>query len=144
MKQINRWQACLLQVVAFIALSWIFLYLVPMNWFITFYLPWSFWLLVFVALLGIVGLGWPFAPPMGIWKPGMSLAIPGMRDECAVDNFRFANAFCRNQGVASGSNLSGRIMDGTSLFPSVLPGGFAAESILRLFATAERTCFLPP
>jgi len=60
------------------AVAWLFMYLVPMKWFVMSYLPFSFLLLMGTVTLGVVGLGWPFAVPGGIWKPGTSRVLTGV------------------------------------------------------------------
>lgn len=60
------------------AAAWLFMYLVPTEWFYMQYLPFSFLLLMGLVTFGICGLGWPFAAPMGIlWKPTFRF-IPGI------------------------------------------------------------------
>lgn len=53
-----------------VAISYCFMLVVPMVWFITYFLPMSFFLLMGLVTFGVCGLGWPFAAPMGkLWRP---------------------------------------------------------------------------
>jgi hypothetical protein len=67
----------LLRWVIVLAISWLFMFLVPGAWFANWYLPMSFFLLMGTVTFGIVGLGWPLAVPGGSWKPGRSRWLTG-------------------------------------------------------------------
>jgi hypothetical protein len=40
-------------------------------------LPASMFMLVWLGILVLIGGGWPLAPPLGRWKPGVNRALPG-------------------------------------------------------------------
>jgi len=69
-----RW----LRFVIFCGLAWLFMFAIPKGFFINYYIPMSFFLLMFSAIYGGIGLGWPWAAPMGSWKPGTNRLIPGI------------------------------------------------------------------
>ncbi len=68
----------LLRWVIILAISWLFMFLVPGQWFVNWYLPMSFFLLMGTVTFGIIGLGWPLAVPGGSWKPGRSRWLTGI------------------------------------------------------------------
>lgn len=67
-----------IQFISAMIVSWLFMYLLPVTFIFKVYIPFSFFLLFWVVVLGVIGRGWPLAPPEGIWKPGMSKFVPGM------------------------------------------------------------------
>lgn len=73
----NRAQA-LLRFALCMAVAWIFMYVAPVKWFVMSYLPFSFFLLMGTVTFGVLGLGWPFAVPGGMWKPGTSRIQTGV------------------------------------------------------------------
>lgn len=68
----------LIQFIVAMIIGWLIMYLVPVNIFYNLFLPTSFFGLFWIVSLGAIGRGWPVAPPEGIWKPGMSKAVPGI------------------------------------------------------------------
>ncbi|NLT35717.1 MAG: hypothetical protein GXX83_07445 [Gaiellales bacterium] len=73
----------LLQFVILVIIAWLFMYLVPGQWFVNWYLPMSFFLLMGTVTFGIVGLGWPFGAPGGSWRPGRNRWMTGIL-QCIV------------------------------------------------------------
>jgi len=68
----------LIRFLIIVAIGWLFVFSVPMTWFVNLFLPFSFYLLMGLVTFGVCGLGWPFAAPMGIlWKPDNRL-VPGI------------------------------------------------------------------
>lgn len=61
-----------------VVIAWLLMMVVPMPWFITYYLPMSFFLLMGLVTFGICGLGWPFAAPMGIFAGSNNRLGPGL------------------------------------------------------------------
>lgn len=68
----------LLRWVLALAVAWLFMFLVPGQWFINWYLPMSFFLLMGTVTFGIIGGGWPFGAPGGSWRPGKSRVLAGI------------------------------------------------------------------
>ena len=75
---VKTFRESLMQFFCAMVIGWLIMYLVPANFFYTKYIPTSFFFLFWLVTLGVIGRGWPFAPPEGIWKPSMSKAIPGL------------------------------------------------------------------
>lgn len=75
---VKTFRESLIQFICAMVIGWLIMYLVPANFFYTKYIPTSFFCLFWLVALGVIGRGWPFAPPEGIWKPSMSKLIPGI------------------------------------------------------------------
>lgn len=68
-----------LYLLVFMALSLGLMYFVPTRFLFTIILPASFYILYSLVVFSpLVSGGWPFAPPLGSWKPGQSPLIPGL------------------------------------------------------------------
>ncbi len=68
-----------LYLVTFMALSWALMYFIPTVMVFTIMLPASFYMLFSVVVFcPLVSGGWPFAPPLGNWKPGDGVLKPGL------------------------------------------------------------------
>mgnify|MGYP000983360810 CR=1 FL=1 len=61
-----------------VAVGWLFMFLTPGQWFVNWYIPMSFFLLMGTVTFGVIGLGWPFAAPGGSWKPGTNRWVTGI------------------------------------------------------------------
>jgi len=60
--------------VVFMALSWGLMFLIPATFLFTVILPASFYMLYsLVVFCPLISGGWPFAPPLGNWKPGQGI-----------------------------------------------------------------------
>ena len=68
----------LLRWVILVVIAWLFMFLVPGQWFVNWYLPMSFFLLMGTVTFGVIGLGWPLAVPGGSWKPGRNRWLTGI------------------------------------------------------------------
>jgi hypothetical protein len=68
----------LLRWVIVVAVAWLFMFLTPGQWFVNWYLPMSFFLLMGTVTFGVIGLGWPLAVPGGSWKPGRNRWLTGI------------------------------------------------------------------
>lgn len=73
----KTFQESLVQFIGAMVAGWLIMYLVPANVFFTLYIPSSFFWLFWLVALGVIGRGWPVAPPEGMWKPSMSKLVPG-------------------------------------------------------------------
>jgi len=63
----------------FMGLSWALMYFVPTGLLFTVLLPASFYVLFgIVVFCPLVSGGWPFAPPLGNWKPDDGIWKPGL------------------------------------------------------------------
>jgi len=63
----------------FMAVSWALMYFIPTIFLFTVVLPASFYVLYSLVVFSpLVSGGWPFAPPLGSWKPGQSFWKPGL------------------------------------------------------------------
>ncbi|WP_026840017.1 hypothetical protein [Citrifermentans bremense] len=63
----------------FMGLSWALMYFVPTGFLFTVLLPASFYMLFsIVVFCPLVSGGWPFAPPLGNWKPADGALKPGL------------------------------------------------------------------
>ena len=68
-----------LYLVIFMAVSWSLMYFIPTTFLFTILLPASFYLLYsLVVFCPLISGGWPFAPPLGNWKPGDGIWKPGL------------------------------------------------------------------
>jgi hypothetical protein len=68
-----------LYLVVFMAVSWALMYFIPTAFLFTILLPASFYVLYsLVVFCPLVSGGWPFAPPLGNWKPGQGIWKPGL------------------------------------------------------------------
>ncbi|KAL7570047.1 hypothetical protein ACA910_017085 [Epithemia clementina (nom. ined.)] len=59
----------LLRFLVLVAIGWVMLYSAMSanaKWTVETYLPWSFWLLHYLLIFGIIGGGWPFVAPLGL------------------------------------------------------------------------------
>lgn len=64
---------------AFMAISWALMFFIPTVLLFTVVLPASFYVLFgLVVLSPLISGGWPFAPPLGSWRPGQSVWRPGL------------------------------------------------------------------
>ena len=68
----------LIQFILAMLLAWVILYVVPSKWIFETYIPFSFFLLMWMISFAIIGRGWPYAPPDGGWKPGRSKVMVGI------------------------------------------------------------------
>jgi len=68
----------LLRWVIVVAIAWLFMFLTSGQWFVNWYLPMSFFLLMGSVTFGVIGLGWPLAVPGGSWKPGRNRWLTGV------------------------------------------------------------------
>jgi hypothetical protein len=69
----------LLYLVIFMAVSWVSMYFIPTTFLFTVILPASFYVLYSLVVFSpLISGGWPFAPPLGTWKPGQSIWNPGL------------------------------------------------------------------
>ena len=73
-----KFSEALSRFIAVVVVAWLFMMVVPMQWFITYYLTMSFFLLMGLVTFGVCGLGWPFAAPMGILAGSKSRVGPGL------------------------------------------------------------------
>ncbi|BCG48268.1 hypothetical protein GEOBRER4_n3151 [Citrifermentans bremense] len=63
----------------FMGLSWAMMYFIPTGLLFTVLLPASFYVLFsIVVFCPLVSGGWPFAPPLGNWKPADGVWKPGL------------------------------------------------------------------
>lgn len=68
-----------LYLVIFMIVSWGLMYLIPTVFLFTVILPASFYVLYsLVVFCPLISGGWPFAPPLGNWKPGQGIWKPGL------------------------------------------------------------------
>lgn len=68
-----------LYLMVFMAVSWALMYFIPTNFLFTVILPASFYVLYsLVVFCPLISGGWPFAPPLGSWKPGQGIWGPGL------------------------------------------------------------------
>ncbi len=68
-----------LYLVAFMAISWALMFFIPTPLLFTVLLPASFYVLYsLVVFCPLISGGWPFAPPLGNWKPGDGIWKPGL------------------------------------------------------------------
>lgn len=68
----------LLRWIIVVAIAWLFMFLTPGQWFLNWYIPMSFFLLMGTVTFGVIGLGWPLAAPGGSWKPGQNRWVTGI------------------------------------------------------------------
>jgi hypothetical protein len=70
--------AALIQLIAIAVGGWLFfVFLPPAQILGGVMLPASLFMLVWFGILVLIGGGWPLAPPLGRWKPGVNRALPG-------------------------------------------------------------------
>uniref|UniRef100_C6E202 Uncharacterized protein n=1 Tax=Geobacter sp. (strain M21) TaxID=443144 RepID=C6E202_GEOSM len=63
----------------FMGLSWALMYFIPTGFLFTVLLPASFYVLFsIVVFCPLISGGWPFAPPLGNWKPADGALKPGL------------------------------------------------------------------
>jgi hypothetical protein len=68
-----------LYLLVFMGVSWALMFAIPAPALFTVILPASFYVLFgLVVLSPLVSGGWPFAPPLGSWRPGQSAWRPGL------------------------------------------------------------------
>lgn len=68
-----------LYLVFFMAVSWSLMYFIPTAFLFTVLLPASFYILFsIVVFCPLISGGWPFAPPLGNWKPADGIWKPGI------------------------------------------------------------------
>ena len=68
-----------LYLVVFMIISWGLMYFIPTVFLFTVLLPASFYVLYsLVVFCPLISGGWPFAPPLGNWKPGQGIWKPGL------------------------------------------------------------------
>lgn len=68
-----------LYLLVFMTVSWGLMYFIPTIFLFTVLLPASFYVLYsLVVFCPLISGGWPFAPPMGNWKPGQGIWKPGL------------------------------------------------------------------
>ncbi len=68
-----------LYLLVFMAASWALMYFIPTTFLFTIILPASFYILYSLVVFSpLISGGWPFAPPLGNWKPGQSCWKPGL------------------------------------------------------------------
>ncbi len=68
-----------LYLLIFMAMSWGLMFFIPTPFLFTVLLPASFYVLYSLVVFSpLVSGGWPFAPPLGRWKPGQSPLVPGL------------------------------------------------------------------
>ena len=63
-------EVSLLRLLVLLVISWLFSYAAMSanaQWVVETYMPWSFWMLHFLVIVGIVGGGWPLAAPLGTY-----------------------------------------------------------------------------
>ena len=69
----------MLYLMVFMAVSWSLMYFIPTTLLFTVMLPASFYVLFSLVVFSpLISGGWPFAPPLGSWKPGQSFWRPGI------------------------------------------------------------------
>lgn len=68
-----------LYLLAFMTVSWGLMYFIPTTFLFTLLLPASFYMLYsLVVFCPLISGGWPFAPPLGNWKPDHGIWRPGL------------------------------------------------------------------
>lgn len=71
--------ALVLYLLVFMGVSWLLMFFLPTVLLFTVLLPASFYVLFGVVVFSpLVSGGWPFAPPLGSWRPGQSVWRPGL------------------------------------------------------------------
>ena len=71
--------AALIQLIAITIGGWICFVVLPSASLIgAVMLPASLFMLIWLGILVLIAGGWPLAPPLGSWKPGVSRAVPGV------------------------------------------------------------------
>lgn len=68
----------LIQVVFFVIVAFICVYAIPPDLIVLTLMPASLFMLIALAHVGILGDGFPLAPPGGSWNPTVSRLIPGL------------------------------------------------------------------
>jgi hypothetical protein len=68
-----------LYLLVFMVISWALMFFIPTPFLFTVILPASFYVLYSLVVFSpLVSGGWPFAPPLGSWRPGQSCWKPGL------------------------------------------------------------------
>jgi|GEM_PF-262556 len=84
-----------LYLVIFMAASWGLMYFIPITFLFTVILPASFYALYsLVVLCPLVSGGWPFAPPLGNWKPGQGIWKPGLGSTALIIGAAIVGPLC--------------------------------------------------
>ena len=79
----------------FMALSWALMYFIPTVFLFTVVLPASFYVLFsLVVFCPLVSGGWPFAPPLGSWKPGQGVWKAGLGSSALMAAAAVAGPLC--------------------------------------------------
>ena len=80
-----------LYLLAFMAISWAMMFFIPTPFLFTVLLPASFYVLYSLVVFSpLVSGGWPFAPPLGSWRPGQGWLKPGLGTTVLLTAVSFA------------------------------------------------------